>query len=99
MPLFRAKAHWFILMEKPIILDGFAVVNFTASDAVDESFHFCPMVKDANITEGPKDPLLIILLGPFHPLTISPAIITLFAAVSSLSLFSLLMPLYFCISM
>ena len=99
MPLLRAKSRWFLLTEKPIILDDVDVVYFTASDAVDAYFHFRPMVEDANSTEGPKDPLLILLLGTFHPLPISPAIIALFAAVSSLSLFSSLMPLYFCISM
>ena len=99
MPLLRAKSHWLPLTEKPIILDDVAVVYFIASDAVDAPFHFRPMVEDANSTEGPKDPLLILLLGTFHPLPISPAIIALFAAVSSLSLFSLNMPLYFYISM
>ena len=99
MTLLRAKSHWFLLTEKPIILDDVAVVYFTTSDAVDAPFHFRPMVEDANSTEGPKDPLLILLLGTFHPLPISPVIIALFAAVSSLSLFSSIMPLYFCISM
>ena len=97
MHLFRAKAHWFLLMEKPIILDDFTVVYFTASDAVYESFHCSPMGKDANSTEVQKDPLPILLIGPFHPIPISPAIISLFAAFSSLSLFISLMPLYLCI--
>ena len=99
MTLLRAKSHWFLLTEKPIILDDVAVVYFTTSDAVDVSFNFRPMVEDANSTEGPKDPLLILLLGTFNTLPISPAIIALSASVSSLSLFRSLMPLYFCISM
>ena len=81
MPLLRAKLHWFLLTEKPIILDDVAVVYFIASDSVDASFHFRPMVEDANSTEEPKDPLLILLLGTFDPPPISPAIIVLFAAV------------------